>query len=63
VWTTFSEDQIDLNWQNPDVLFEFLDILFLYLSKGCRIFRLDAVPSSGNRSGQTACITLKRMRL
>jgi glycosidase len=43
VWTTFSEDQVDLNWQNPDVLFEFLDILFLYLSMGCRIFRLDAV--------------------
>jgi len=43
VWTTFSADQVDLNWQNPDVLFEFLDILFLYVSKGMRIARLDAV--------------------
>lgn len=43
VWTTFSDDQVDLNWANPDVLFEFLDIFFLYLSKGCRVFRLDAV--------------------
>jgi sucrose phosphorylase len=43
VWTTFSEDQVDLNWRNPDVLFEFLDILFLYLARGCRVFRLDAV--------------------
>lgn len=43
VWTTFSGDQVDLNWRNPDVLFEFLDILFLYLSKGCHILRLDAV--------------------
>jgi glycosidase len=43
VWTTFSADQVDLNWQNPEVLFEFLDILFLYLSKGMRIARLDAV--------------------
>jgi|TARA_B110000438_G_scaffold297013_1_gene342653 sucrose phosphorylase len=43
VWTTFSEDQVDLNWSNPDVLFEFLDILFLYIEKGCRILRLDAI--------------------
>ncbi|MFP4260896.1 MAG: sugar phosphorylase [Opitutales bacterium] len=43
VWTTFSPDQVDLNWQNPEVFFEFLDILFLYLSKGMRIVRLDAV--------------------
>jgi len=43
VWTTFSADQVDLNWQNPEVLFEFIDILFLYLSKGMRIARLDAV--------------------
>lgn len=43
VWTTFSPDQVDLNWQNPEVFFEFLDILFLYISKGMRIARLDAV--------------------
>ena len=43
IWTTFSADQVDLNWQNPEVLFEFLDILFLYLSKGMRIARLHAV--------------------
>ena len=43
VWTTFSEDQVDLNWKNPDVLFEFLDILFLYLAKGVSMLRLDAV--------------------
>lgn len=55
VWTTFSADQIDLNWQNPDLLFEFLDILFLYLSKGCRIFRLDAVAYLWKELG-TTCI-------
>ena len=43
VWTTFSADQVDLNWQNPEVLFEFIDILMLYVSKGMRIARLDAV--------------------
>ncbi|NBD37878.1 MAG: hypothetical protein GVY10_04840 [Verrucomicrobia bacterium] len=57
VWTTFSEDQIDLNWQNPDVLFEFLDILFLYLARGCRIFRLDAVAYLWKELG-TGCIHL-----
>lgn len=57
VWTTFSEDQIDLNWQNPDVLFEFLDILFLYLSKGCRVFRLDAVAFLWKKIG-TSCLHL-----
>jgi sucrose phosphorylase len=57
VWTTFSADQVDLNWQNPDVLFEFLDILFLYLSKGCRIFRLDAVAFLWKRIG-TDCLHL-----
>ena len=57
VWTTFSEDQVDLNWENPDVLFEFLDILFLYLTKGCRIFRLDAVAFLWKKVG-TNCIHL-----
>lgn len=57
VWTTFSADQIDLNWQNPDVLFEFLDILFLYLAKGCRIFRLDAVAFLWKQPG-TNCLHL-----
>lgn len=43
MWSTFSADQVDLNWQNPDVFFEFLDILFDFISKGARIIRLDAV--------------------
>lgn len=55
VWTTFSEDQVDLNWQNPDLLFEFLDILFLYISKGVRIIRLDAVAFIWKNLG-TDCI-------
>lgn len=42
VWTTFSADQVDLNWKNPDLLFEFLDILLLYISHGATTMRLDA---------------------
>jgi len=57
VWTTFSPDQVDLNWKNPDVLFEFLDILMLYLSKGCRMLRLDAVAFLWKKIG-TDCLHL-----
>lgn len=57
VWTTFSPDQVDLNWQNPEVFFEFLDILFLYISKGMRIARLDAVAFLWKEMG-TNCLHL-----
>ncbi|MBP7274745.1 MAG: alpha-amylase [Kiritimatiellae bacterium] len=57
VWTTFSADQIDLNFANPDVLFEFLDLLFLYYSHGARLFRLDAIAYLWKTSG-TGCIHL-----
>jgi sucrose phosphorylase len=43
VWCTFSHDQVDLNFENPAVLLEFLGIIRLYLEKGIRWFRLDAV--------------------
>jgi len=57
VWTTFSDDQIDLNYSNPDVLFEFLDIMFQYISNGIRVLRLDAVAFIFKKIG-TACIHL-----
>jgi sucrose phosphorylase len=43
VWTTFSADQIDLNYQNPEVLFEIIKILLYYVAKGAEFLRLDAV--------------------
>jgi len=43
LWTTFSEDQVDLNFSNPRVMLEFLDILFFYISQGAQIIRLDAI--------------------
>lgn len=57
VWTTFSADQVDLNWSNPDVLFEFLDILLFFLSNGCRMIRLDAVAFLWKELG-TTCLHL-----
>jgi sucrose phosphorylase len=43
VWTTFSTDQIDLNYNNPEVLFSMLEVLKKLILKGIKIIRLDAV--------------------
>ena len=57
VWNTFSDDQIDLDFTNPDVLAEFVDILFFYVERGARIIRLDAVAFLWKRLG-TSCMNL-----
>ena len=57
VWTTFSADQVDLDWTSPDLLFEFLDIILYYVSIGCRILRLDAVAFLWKKMG-TNCLHL-----
>ncbi|MBU1694926.1 MAG: sugar phosphorylase [Verrucomicrobia bacterium] len=57
VWTTFSEDQVDLDYTNPDVLFELLDILLFYISMGARLLRLDAIAYLWKKVG-TSCIHL-----
>lgn len=43
VWCTFSHDQIDLDYSNPELLIEMAKVLRLYLERGVKIFRLDAV--------------------
>jgi len=43
VWTTFSKDQIDLNFHNPMVLVKVVNILLNYVRRGADIIRLDAV--------------------
>lgn len=43
VWTTFSDDQIDLNYANPDVLLEVVDLLLFYVAHGADVIRLDAI--------------------
>ncbi|MBD0267764.1 MAG: alpha-amylase [Cyanobacteria bacterium Co-bin8] len=43
VWTTFSEDQVDVNFENPDVLLEYIKIILFYINAGARYIRLDAV--------------------
>ena len=54
VWCTFSHDQIDLDFRNPQVLLEFLKIIRLYLEQGVSIFRLDAVGFLWKESGTTS---------
>lgn len=43
VWSTFSADQPDFDFTNPDVLLEFIKIIAAYIDHGVRVFRLDAV--------------------
>lgn len=57
VWCTFSHDQPDLNFKNPDVLLEFVKIIRLYLERGIKVFRLDAIAFLWKEPG-TECINL-----
>jgi glycosidase len=57
VWTTFSDDQPDLDFRNPVVLLEMVRIFVFYLQKGIRIIRLDAVAFLWKQAG-TSCLHL-----
>lgn len=58
VWTTFSPDQFDLNYANPDVLLEIVDVLLLYVEKGAEVIRLDAIAYLWKKIS-TSCIHLE----
>ncbi len=58
VWCTFSHDQVDLDFRNPEVLKQFVSIIRQYLDHGVRIFRLDAVAYLWKIPG-TSCINLE----
>lgn len=51
VWTTFNSHQWDLNWANPDVFVEMLDVVLHLANKGVGAFRLDAVAFMWKRLG------------
>ncbi len=57
VWTTFSADQIDLNYANPQVLLEMTGVLLHYVAQGAEIIRLDAIAYLWKSIG-TPCIHL-----
>lgn len=55
VWTTFSTDQVDYDFSNPEVLLEFIKIFLEYVQRGARIVRLDAIAYLWKEDG-TPCI-------
>ncbi|MEP8867259.1 sugar phosphorylase [Enterobacter hormaechei] len=59
LWTTFSDDQIDLNFASPQVLIAMVDVLLHYLMEGARYIRLDAVGFMWKIQG-TTCIHLEQ---
>lgn len=59
VWTTFSPDQVDLNFRNEQVLLRVVEILLHYVRRGADIIRLDAVTYIWRELG-TACAHLRQ---
>lgn len=62
VWTTFSDDQIDVNLTNPKMLRYIFDSLFHYMQRGARLFRIDAVPFMWKEIG-TSCSHLPKTHM
>ncbi len=57
IWTTFSKDQVDLNYANYRVMVAILDVLLFYVQKGAKLIRLDAIAFLWKEIG-TECIHL-----
>ena len=55
VWTTFSADQVDLNYAEPDTFLEMADVMLSYLAEGAQVIRLDAIAYLWKELG-TPCI-------
>ena len=51
VWTTFNEYQWDVDWANPDVFCEFLEIILFLANAGVEVIRLDAIAFIWKRLG------------
>jgi len=59
IWTTFSEDQVDLNFESPAVFLAILDVLLFYTSKRAKFIRLDAIAFLWKEIG-TNCLHLEQ---
>ena len=51
VWTTFNDYQWDVNWSNPNVVYEFADIALYLANRGVDCLRLDAIAFIWKRMG------------
>ena len=54
IWTTFSDDQVDLNFANPKVLLRMIDVLLFYVDQGADFIRLDAVGFLWKKAGTSS---------
>lgn len=59
IWTTFSRDQVDLNYANYKVLLAVLDALFYYIEMGATLIRMDAIAFIWKEIG-TDCVHLPK---
>lgn len=59
VWSTFSQDQIDLNFKSPRVLLKMVEILLTYVRRGADLIRLDAVTYLWSELG-SSCVHLRQ---
>ena len=57
MWTTFSADQIDLDYRNPQVLLRMIEVMLTYVERGAQLLRMDAVGYLWKEVG-TTCIHL-----
>ncbi len=57
IWTTFSADQVDLNFSDPQLLWELTKILLEYMARGATMVRLDAIAFMWKEIG-TTCLHL-----
>lgn len=57
VWTTFSTDQIDLDYHSPELMIEIVDLFLFYVEQGAELIRLDAIAYLWKEIG-TTCIHL-----
>jgi glycosidase len=62
VWTTFSADQVDLNYKNPQVLLKIVENLLIYVEKCAKLLHLDAIAYLWKETG-TSCIHLPKTHL
>lgn len=62
VWTTFYPFQWDLNYANPAVFIEMMDVLLYLANQGAEVFRLDSAPFLWKRAG-TDCRGLPETHL
>lgn len=62
MWTSFSPDQVDLNFRSPDLLVDIIEVVLSYVSKGARFLRFDASHFVWKESG-TTCASLPQTHI